>query len=915
MPSSESAKGNTAILAAATARKKAEEAVKLTERALIKAEQRCSTAIQSRQRADTTVKESIAELRQLEATYNSGCDSLESLCEEYGEVRVEVEVALEEAETALLGANCRSNAALVKLVAAEEEAGSSVLALRQAEMEHNQAVQRLARMLGKKFDRVDIGGEGDGYSRGGVGVVLSADDQASQKTDSTIEDTFQGSADPLGLPRVRAESNTWPELGGSDLLSHPLHKYVQQESARSARAERADPLASPRKHGLLPSVPAATRAGTAHESVRLMGFGRSIKCLGPENKSKEVIFPTETRTLLEALGGTAPVQVACSDQHALLVAESGEVFAWGDASGGRLGFGVDTSQVANPVVAVPVPVESLRGVVITRVSCSSVHSLALTAEGELYAWGQAANGVLGIADTSRLFETKKNVGAFTDRPIKVEGFQGPMTKYRVKTMACSETFNVAVTEGGPCYAWGCVDEGRLGIGEWKDLTLPRDRNKARHCPTPVEIEGLRGQRVARVSCGDSHTLVVTEGGEVLAWGSAEYGKLGVGDVSKLPADAEGRVHSPVPLHVDGLRGMSVVSVSAGHSHSLAATKDGVVYAWGSAEEGKLGQGGLPEEETAAVIDARTKQWWPYCPNPALVHGLRGRVVSQVHCGKLHSIAATSDGEVMGWGLTSGGRLGVGEVGGLDPEVVTAEGMAYLPVQVEGLPWGKVQVATCSSYTLLLFSDVDNMDLAMGGEETPAVLAHLLAMQRAEEFTDVLLKPKDGLPIQAHAVVLSSVPFFKARIEAQECDDDAMWTIDLPSCAHSAVQRTVEHLYTGAFNPGDDVSECLHLLQAAAVLDLQPLIRASARRAESLLTPATVATVWEVAYELDLERLKSKCLRFIIDNYDDCRPEKELTIKDTMRRQPAFFDLVLSALAPGPGAVSKLGRNRERVGGT
>eukprot|EP00961_Rhodomonas_salina_P184308 2488698-Rhodomonas_salina.3 len=42
--------------------------------------------------------------------------------------------------------------------------------------------------------------------------------------------------------------------------------------------------------------------------------------------------------------------------------------------------------------------------------------------------------------------------------------QGPMTKYRVKTMACSETFNVAVTEGGPCYAWGCVDEGRLGIG-------------------------------------------------------------------------------------------------------------------------------------------------------------------------------------------------------------------------------------------------------------------------------------------------------------------------------------------------------------------------------------------------------------------------------------------------------------------
>jgi hypothetical protein len=68
-------------------------------------------------------------------------------------------------------------------------------------------------------------------------------------------------------------------------------------------------------------------------------------------------------------------------------------------------------------------------------------------------------------------------------------------------------------------------------------------------------------------------------------------------------------------------------------------------------------------------------------------------------------------------------------------------------------------------------------------------------------------------------------------------------------------------------------------------------------------------VWEVAFELALERLQSKCLRFIIDRYDECRPEKEATIKETMRRQPAFFDIVLSALSPGPGAAAKLGKAR------
>jgi len=115
-------------------------------------------------------------------------------------------------------------------------------------------------------------------------------------------------------------------------------------------------------------------------------------------------------------------------------------------------------------------------------------------------------------------------------------------------------------------------------------------------------------------------------------------------------------------------------------------------------------------------------------------------------------------------------------------------------------------------------------------------------------------------------------------------------------------------------------------------------------------------VLQASHVHELDRLKTKCLRFIIDNYDSCRPEKvcvcvcicvcvcvcvcvckcpacichthahvdtrtrarththspcclgtlsqEPSIREAMRKHPSFFDLIMSALAPGPAAQSR-----------
>ena len=67
------------------------------------------------------------------------------------------------------------------------------------------------------------------------------------------------------------------------------------------------------------------------------------------------------------------------------------MYATGYGAGGRLGIGSNES-VPNPML-----VESIRHVLIKKVAVNSggKHCLALSAEGEVYSWGEGEDGKLG----------------------------------------------------------------------------------------------------------------------------------------------------------------------------------------------------------------------------------------------------------------------------------------------------------------------------------------------------------------------------------------------------------------------------------------------------------------------------------------------------------------------------------------
>lgn len=121
-------------------------------------------------------------------------------------------------------------------------------------------------------------------------------------------------------------------------------------------------------------------------------------------------------------------------------------------------------------------------------------------------------------------------------------------------------------ESGDVYTFGEGKFGRLGHHSEHNQLYART------------VDALVGKRVKQVACGGFHTAAVTESGEVYTWGGGEHGQLGHGD----------KVNKTVPTLVESLKDKMVVQITCGWSHTVALTDDGEVYTWGNGDHGKLG---------------------------------------------------------------------------------------------------------------------------------------------------------------------------------------------------------------------------------------------------------------------------------------------------------------------------------------
>ena len=308
-----------------------------------------------------------------------------------------------------------------------------------------------------------------------------------------------------------------------------------------------------------------------------------------------------------------PAALAAGGYHSLATLSDGTVDAWGYNGNNQLGVGPlpEAPEFGSATSPSPLTVGGLAGVV--EISAGETSSLALLKNGTVMGWGEVG--------------TFENAPA-SEFPTEVPGLIG------VVAIAAGYQHSMALLANGTVEAWGANARGELGDGT---STGPE------RCPgiafqmpcsrTPVLIPGLT--EVTAIAAGFEYSLAVLKNGTVEAWGANTDGRLGVGT-------QESDVDSPRP--VLGLSG--VKTVAAGWKHCLALLEDGTVMAWGSDEDGQLGNGSVTDEHTAT----------PAVP----VSGLTG--ATAVAAGRFFSVALRQDGTVVAWGYDGFGELGDGKAG-------------------------------------------------------------------------------------------------------------------------------------------------------------------------------------------------------------------------------------------------------------
>lgn len=297
-------------------------------------------------------------------------------------------------------------------------------------------------------------------------------------------------------------------------------------------------------------------------------------------------------------------QIACGHAHTLVLTEAGEVLSCGSNEQGQCGQDISSTR--------PAAIESLCAprVIVSQVACGHAHSLALTTDGAVYAWGNNELGQAGVSPSI------SNLG----QPQVVES----LVKKKVLQVACGGHHNLALTESGRVFSWGSNRYGQLGL-----------KGKLLNLSSPQEVVALLGLPVLHIAAGDGHSMVVSRSGSVFGWGRNTFGQLGVGHDRDIPD----------PTELGSLRTQRIRYISCGEKHTAALTEDGGLFTFGCSSQGQLGH-------STALSHSTTY--------PTKVVELMGSTVTQVACGRCHTLAVVqSSGRVYGFGLGTSGQLGTG----------------------------------------------------------------------------------------------------------------------------------------------------------------------------------------------------------------------------------------------------------------
>jgi alpha-tubulin suppressor-like RCC1 family protein len=235
-------------------------------------------------------------------------------------------------------------------------------------------------------------------------------------------------------------------------------------------------------------------------------------------------------------------KLALGDDHSCALSSDGYLRCWGSNLWGELGDPELVGYSNHPPRLVP----TVDGV--SDVACGGNHVCVLI-DTEVRCWGANFYGQVGAAGTDPV-----TVPHVVDLPP-------------VKAIAVRLSATCALAIDGTVWCWGKHLNGQ----QW---------NGTGYTSSPVQVGGLEGMTVDRISVGSIHGCAVSAGGlEVRCWGNNDAGQLGDGTLNSHVAAVSVANSIATPIHT--------MSVGSGRACWVGGTPaelqcvgtfDGVVYA-------------------------------------------------------------------------------------------------------------------------------------------------------------------------------------------------------------------------------------------------------------------------------------------------------------------------------------------------